>query len=167
MVEKNPKNLNVDVTLKNILENEAKEISNWKYEKKYSVYNYPPWEEMCEQKWGITIKEVRSTEYYGLYNILNDLIGYFRLHKIEDYILVSLGLKPNLCGRKLGDELMKNIIIQSQISYPNIKKIVLEVRSFNKRAIRCYLKNGFKLEYIYIKDTLTGRDIFFWMVFYI
>lgn len=151
--------------VKNLSKIEAKEISLWKYSAEYSVYNYPSWEKMCEQKWGITIKEIRSIEYFGLYNISNILVGYFRLHNTGDYILVSLGLNPSLCGKGLGDELMDNIKIQSKIEYPNIKKIVLEVRSFNKRAIRCYLKNEFKLESIYIKNTLTGKDIFFKMIY--
>lgn len=79
---------------------------------------------------------------------------------------MSLALNPSLCGKGLGNELMNAIKNQSKIKYPDIIKIVLEVRSFNRRAIKCYQKNGFKIENIYIKETLTGKDIFFKMVYY-
>ena len=72
--------------VKNISEIEAKEISLWKYQGEYSVYNYPSWEMMCEQKWAITIDDVREKEYFGLYNISNILIGNFRLHNTGDFI---------------------------------------------------------------------------------
>lgn len=150
--------------IKSISEVEAKEISCWKYLGEYSVYNYPSWEVMCKQKWGITISNIRESEYFGLYNSSNVLIGNFRLHKIEDCILLSLALSPTLCGKGLGNELMSIIKNQSKFEYPNITKIILEVRSFNRRAIKCYLKNGFKIESVYIKNTLTGRDIFFKMI---
>lgn len=152
--------------IKNISEVEAKEISLWKYLGEYSVYNYPSWETMCKQNWAITIDNVRAIEYFGLYNTLNILIGNFRLHNTGEFILVSLALNPSLCGKGLGNELMNAIKNQSKIKYPDITKIVLEVRSFNRRAIKCYQKNGFKIENIYIKDTLTGKDIFFKMVYY-
>lgn len=152
--------------VKNISEIEAKEVSLWKYQGEYSVYNYPSWEMMCEQKWAITIDDVREKEYFGLYNISNILIGNFRIHNTGDFILVSLALNPSLCGKGLGNELMNAIKNQSKIKYPEITKLVLEVRSFNRRAIKCYRKNGFKIENIYIKDTLTGKDIFFKMGYY-
>lgn len=152
--------------VKNLSEIEAKEISLWKYSAEYSVYNYPSWEKMCEQKWAITIDSIRAVEYFGLYNTSNILIGNFRLHNTGDSILVSLALSPALCGKGLGDELMNVIKSESKIKYPDITKIILEVRSFNRRAIKCYLKNGFKIENIYIKNTLTGKDIFFKMVYY-
>ena len=152
--------------IKNLSKVEAKEISLWKYIGKYSVYNYPSWDKMCEQKWAITIDDVREIEYFGLYNTSNILIGNFRLHNTGDCILVSLALNPSLCGKSLGNELMNAIKNQSKIKYPDITKIILEVRSFNRRAIKCYLKNGFKIESIYIKNTLTGKDIFFKMIYY-
>ena len=40
------------------------------------------------------------------------------------------------------------------------KRIALEVRSFNKRAIKCYEKAGFKITDVYKKDTLMGSDEF-------
>ncbi len=40
------------------------------------------------------------------------------------------------------------------------EKIVLEVRSFNKRAIKCYEKAGFEITNVYQKDTLIDSGEF-------
>ena len=40
------------------------------------------------------------------------------------------------------------------------KKVTLEVRSFNKRAIKCYKKASFEITDVYQKDTLIGSDEF-------
>lgn len=47
--------------------------------------------------------------------------------------------------------------------YPN-KEIVLELRSFNKRAIKCYKKEGFKIMGVYTKKTPIGYDEFIKMI---
>ena len=41
--------------------------------------------------------------------------------------------------------------------------VVLEVRIFNKRAIRCYESIGFKIKNNYIRDTFTGDVEFYYM----
>lgn len=41
----------------------AKEISTWKYDTPYSVYNYPDWDNISEQKWAITIAVKRKEEF--------------------------------------------------------------------------------------------------------
>ena len=48
--------------------------------------------------------------------------------------------------------------------YPN-KTITLEVRSFNKRAIKCYKKAGFVVKEVYRKDTPIGYGEFIMMEF--
>ena len=40
------------------------------------------------------------------------------------------------------------------------KNIALEVRSFNKRAIKCYERAGFEITNVYQKDTLIGSGEF-------
>ena len=43
-----------------LTEKYAKEISAWKYDDEYSVYNYPDWNKISAQKWAITIAEKRK-----------------------------------------------------------------------------------------------------------
>jgi len=42
-------------------------------------------------------------------------------------------------------------------------KVTLEVRTFNKRAIKCYLDFGFEIKDKFIKDTFDGKDEFYYM----
>ena len=59
---------------------------------------------------------------------------------------------------------MELLIQQCKKSYGN-KKIILEVRSFNERAIRCYEKAGFKVADTYNKETPMGYGEFIKMEF--
>ncbi len=75
------------------------------------------------------------------------------------FVLVGLGLKSLLCGQGLGNVLMELLKNECKKRYGS-KKIAVEVRSFNKRAIKCYKKAGFKITNVYQKDTLIGSDEF-------
>jgi len=77
----------------------------------------------------------------------------------KDFVLVGLGLKPSLCGQGLGNILMELLKNECKKRYGG-KKIALEVRSFNKRAIKCYERAGFEITDVYQKDTLIGSDEF-------
>lgn len=140
-------------------ENYAKQICSWKYNDEYSVYNYPEWESISKQNWAITVEEKRKNEFVAVINKCFGLCGYIRFNNNYNYVLVGLGLKPDLCGQGLGYKLMDILKSESRRRYNN-KTIILEVRSFNKRAINCYKKSGFKVLDIYKKDTLLGYDEF-------
>lgn len=73
--------------------------------------------------------------------------------------MVGLGLKPSPCGQGLGNILMELLKSECKKRYGS-KKIVVEVRSFNKRAIRCYERAGFEITDVYQKDILIGSDEF-------
>lgn len=137
----------------------AEQICRWKYEGIYSIYNYPSWEVVVKQKWGISIKVKREKEFVSVVDNFDILCGYIRFIEDKDYITIGLGLRPDFCGRGHGDEFMKIVIAESLRRYGK-KKIILEVRKFNKRAIRCYEKAGFKIIDSYTKDTLIGKGNF-------
>ncbi|MBC8588163.1 GNAT family N-acetyltransferase [Paratissierella segnis] len=142
----------------------AKEICDWKYDGEYSIYNYPEWDKAFDEKWAITIEEKRKKEFSAVVDDYNNLCGYIRLQKKDEYILIGVGLKPSLCGQGLGNTIMKIVKQQCRELYPN-KKIALEVRSFNERAIKCYKRAGFKVKGIYEKDTPIGHGEFIRMEF--
>ena len=58
------------------------EICNWRYEEPYDVYNYPEFEILREQEWGILFKETREREFLSLYKN-GELIGNFRFIENE------------------------------------------------------------------------------------
>ena len=149
----------MDLRLEILTEDHAKQICCWKYEEIYSIYNYPDWDTLNQQRWGITIEEKRKNEFTAVIDESNNLCGYIRFIEKKDFVLVGLGLKPSLCGQGLGDMLMELLKNECKNRYDN-KKIALEVRSFNKRAIKCYKKSGFEITDVYQKDTLIGSDEF-------
>ena len=121
---------------------QAKEISEWRYPSPYDVYNYPNWNIREENKWAVTLPERRKQEFriisYG-----DKVVAYFRLFENQPggkYFL-GLGLLPTLCGTGKGAVIMEQIL--AYVGKTKIKQLYLEVRDFNKRAIRCYQKAGF------------------------
>lgn len=149
----------MNLKLEILTEDHAKQICCWKYEEIYSIYNYPDWDTLNQQRWGITIEEKRKNEFTAVIDESNNLCGYIRFVENKDFVLVGLGLKPSLCGQGLGNILMELSKNECKKSYGS-KKIALEVRSFNKRAIKCYEKAGFEITDVYQKDTLIGSDEF-------
>lgn len=145
-------------------ETHAKEICDWKYYGEYSIYNYPEWNRISNEKWGITIEEKRKSEFSAVVDDYDCFCGYIRLVDKNDYILIGIGLKLSLCGQGLGNTLMEIVKQQCKKVYPG-KKVILEVRSFNERAIKCYKRAGFKVEDTYKKDTPLGYSEFVRMEF--
>lgn len=154
----------MNLGLDNLTETYAKEICSWKHYDEYSIYNYQEWDKILNEKWGITVEEKRKNEFKALVDDYNNLCGYIRLVNKNEYISIGIGLKPSLCGQGLGNLLMEIVKQQCKKKYPNMK-IVLEVRSFNKRAIKCYKKAGFKIVDVSKKDTPLGHGEFVKMEF--
>lgn len=150
--------------LDDLTESCAKEICSWKYNDEYSIYNYPEWNKIINERWGITVEVKRKSEFNAIVDERKNLCGYIRLIDKNDYVLIGIGLKPSLCGQGLGNITMEIVKQQCKNKYAN-KKIILEVRSFNKRAIRCYKNAGFDIVEIYKKNTPIGYGEFIKMEF--
>lgn len=137
-------------------EDEAKQICTWKYPNEYAVYNMDNWDVVTKQKWAIADELKRQEQFRSIYEN-DELIGYFRYRLIDNVINIGLGMKPELCGQGKGHEFLKFILTTEELKN---KKIELEVREFNKRAIKSYEQVGFKIVTIEEKDTLIGQDNF-------
>jgi ribosomal protein S18 acetylase RimI-like enzyme len=144
-----------------LTEKYAKEISTWKYDNEYSVYNYPDWNIISAQKWAITVAEKRKNEFMAVINETR-LCGYFRFLVNDQIVMVGLGLNPQFCGKGYGKQLMDLITREFEKRFTD-KILELEVRTFNKRAIRCYLSAGFLKLHTYTKKTPIGTDTFLLM----
>lgn len=131
-------------------EDDAKEICTWQYEGEYRQYGCPEWSKAVEKKWGITIAEKREKEFKSVYDENNLMCGFVRFRSVDDEesVLIGLGLKPCLCGHGVGAVLMQLIKDYCDKVY-HWKKIVLDVDTQNKRAIKCYERAGFKKVVIY------------------
>lgn len=106
--------------LAKLTEEYAREICGWKYENEYSVYNYPDWKTVLEQKWGIADETKRRNEFTAVIDEKSALCGYFRLVvKDKNSVMLGLGLNPQLCGKGLSAKFMELIIGKYEKLYPN------------------------------------------------
>lgn len=142
-------------------EDYAKEICGWKYDGEYAIYNFSDWSVVVKNGWDLAIKDIRESEFVAIL-LDNQLIAYGRLIRDENKAFIGIGLKPSMCGRGLGKDVMRLLIRECNNRFPGCL-VSLEVRSFNKRAIRCYESIGFKIKDKYIKKTFTGEDEFYYM----
>ena len=134
----------------------AKQISLWKYEGDYEIYNLPTYEEMKAKNYGM-VNTDRANDYI-CYVDNEEVIAYASMKKMEDgRIFFGIGLKPDNCGKGNGSYFLNDSLIDIKNKYPK-SKIYLEVRSWNKRAIKAYEKTGFVLTNTIIKKDRLGND---------
>ncbi|URZ14569.1 GNAT family N-acetyltransferase [Clostridium felsineum] len=158
----------MDLNITEMDYNKALEISNWNYEKQFSIYNMNGSEE-C-------IKELLHGDYFAVLDNKNNLVGYYgfgaaaRVPLGEDLGLynddiitdIGLGLNPNLCGHGVGFDFF-NCGLNFAKSKLNAKNFRLTVTTFNKAAIKIYLKLGFKKVVSFPAMSSIG-EIEFWIM---
>ena len=139
----------------------AKEITTWRYEGEYEIYNLPSWDEVIKKQISLCKKEKREN-FIGYLNEENNLIGFVNLVDEGDSVFFGIGVKPEYCGAGIGKQIIKMALDECSKRYEN-KPIILEVRSWNKRAIKCYESQGFKIVKIKKQETYAGFGEFFVM----
>lgn len=126
-------------------ENFAKEILNWKYESPYDFYNLN----------SDSTKEFLENKYYCVIDKSNEeLIGFFCIGESaqvptgsqfgaysEGLVDIGIGMKPELTGRGNGSNFFSFIL--RQIQKNSHTPLRLTVAKFNHRAIHLYEKFGF------------------------
>jgi len=141
---------------------EKREICAWKYSDDYAVYNLPSYEVMKEKQIGF-FNPAREQNYRAFYDE-DCLIGFVNIKEEETEIFIGIGVKPELCSKGYGKRILQETYVISKELYPN-KRLYLEVRTWNERAIHCYLKAGFKIVgEPFEQKTGTGVGTFYRMV---
>ena len=134
----------------------AKQITEWFYEGDYSDYNLPSYEQCKNEKYGMT-REDRWNNYI-VYTINNEVVFYSNMKQMDNNKLyIGVGLKPEYCGKGLGNFFLNDSINEMKKIYPE-RTLFLEVRSWNKRAIKSYEKLGFKITNTVISKDRLGND---------
>lgn len=134
----------------------AREICGWRYEGVYEVYNFSEYEEAARQGWSIADARRRAEEFRAVVDDAGVLEGYFRMDDSSPGELeLGLGLRPDLCGRGRGEGFVRLITRYAQTLYPH-RRLFLEVRTFNRRAVRCYEAAGYRRTGAYRKNTPWG-----------
>ena len=115
-------------------------ICGWKYDGEYAVYNNLPYEEQIKHHRGFGDPK---NNYYSFCEGTK-LIAYINLIEKEREVFFGIGVAPEYCDQGYGTQICKFARIISKKLYPG-KPVYLEVRTWNKRAVRCYEKAGFRI----------------------
>lgn len=148
-------------TTHKLSETQIKDISNWKYSGEYSIYNLPAWEVMVRNKYSLS-DELRRDRYIGYTNENKELVGYVSLLDKGNSVSFGIGIKPDYCDKGLGKIITKMALIESNKRFPN-KPVILEVRTWNERAVNCYKSQGFEIIGTKKLETRLGPGEFYIM----
>ncbi|MBE6059201.1 MAG: GNAT family N-acetyltransferase [Clostridium sulfidigenes] len=126
-----------------ISEEHAKEIASWQHPGEYSIYNLPSWDIMIKENYSLC-DSLKRKRFIGFINENKELVGFVNLLDKGESVFFGIGVKPNYCNKGIGKAITKMAIIESKKRFPD-KPILLEVRTWNKRAINCYKSQGFEI----------------------
>ena len=134
-------------TIRNMNEDYAVEILNWRYESPYDFYN----NEVNPD----SLKELLGDSYSIVLDQNNRLIGFFCTGDSaqvpagrqfgaysEAMVDLGIGMKPELTGQGHGSTFFSFVLRYVQDNYEGVP-IRLTVAKFNERAIHLYKKFGF------------------------
>ena len=130
-------------------------VSNWHYDDVYSFYDMAADEDdlrifMDTKNWQNTIRAVVNEN--------DGLVGWASFYTENDEFWLSLGLRPDLTGQRLGEEFVSECIRHAIARYKLIKPTIkLAVALFNQRAITVYQRVGFIETNKTIRDTHIGQ----------
>ena len=143
-----------------ITEEEKEEISRWRYDGEYAIYNLPSYEEMKQQNCGLANPKNHFFSFYEK----QCLVGYVNLCPEGKEVFFGIGVKPECCGQGYGQKMTVLASILSEALFPG-KPMYLEVRTWNRRAIQCYKKVGFVVQgQEFSQTTGAGEGRFYRMV---
>ena len=134
----------------------AKQICEWKYEDECSIYYLPSYNDCKEKKYNINREDSKNN--YIVYLINDEVIFYSNMKEMDNNKLyIGVGLKPKFCGLGYGTYFLEDSVKKIKIRYPSYT-LFLEVRSWNKRAIKSYERLGFKITNVVISKDRLGND---------
>lgn len=134
-------------------------VANWRYEPPYDVYNFPTYEDMLKKS--SSFLDYDSFIYHSIINEHNELIALFNLTEEEHQVFFGISMNPSFCGKGLSHIILPMICNYAETMYH--KPLYLQVRTWNKRAIKAYENAGFKIETRALFKTETSIDEFYIM----
>lgn len=143
-------------------EAEKEIICGWNYEGEYAIYNMPPYKEQKEK--GIALGNPDRAKNFYSYCDGDALIGFTNILEEESEVFIGIGVHPAMCAHGYGQKILALAASISRNLYPG-KPLYLEVRTWNRRAVRCYTKAGFQIDGEPIRqETSIGDGEFYRMV---
>lgn len=129
----------------------AKQICSWRYEPPYNVYDYLSYEAALNEQAAIT-KTENADNYLCFWNDVT-LVAYTSIIPKGENLYIGIGVAPQFCSQGMGETFLNQTILECKRRC-SCKEIWVQVRSWNERAIKCYIKCGFVEKY---RDTITDR----------
>jgi ribosomal-protein-alanine N-acetyltransferase len=130
-------------------------IANWHYDDVYSFYDMAADE--ADVRIFVDTKNWQNITKAVL-NENDELVGWASFYTENDEFWLSLGLRPDLTGRGLGEEFVTQCVKYAVSQYKLIKNTIkLAVALFNQRAIKVYQRAGFTETNRTVRDTHIGR----------
>lgn len=125
-------------------------------------YNFPPMNDKEIKIW-YTMKANRLfNKYYGIRNEKEKLIGYMGIKDIKiirRQSTLGIVLDPNYVDKGYGTEIL-DTFLNYYFTEMKMRRMILEVAEFNKRAYRVYEKMGFKPVGYYLDEFFdSGLDL--------
>jgi len=137
----------MELFVKDMNEDFAKQILSWTYEKPYEIYN----NELSEE----TMREILTNSYFAVVTIGDELVGFFCIGEsaqvpigslfgvYNEYLIdIGIGMKPELTGKGLGYTFFSFILNEIKAIFDQ-NTVRLTVLTSNTRAIHLYEKFGF------------------------
>lgn len=146
----------MEFTFSSMNETDAHEVSTWRYEAPYDVYNPGNDEDNDAEASDISELLDRRSPYYAVRNEQGELVGYFcygtagqpwevnepSLYVDDRVIVIGLALRPDLTGKGFGLSFVNAGLAFAREQFTPAM-FHLYVLAFNQRAIRVYERVGF------------------------
>ena len=113
------------------------EVMSWQYDAPYEFYS------------GDGLPPLNPERFFVVHDAEDQLVGFYYFEQRGDALFYGLGLRPDLTGRGLGLAFVEEGLSFARRTYGQ-RRVILDVASFNQRAITVYRRAGFKV---------TGRHV--------
>ncbi|NLK43365.1 MAG: GNAT family N-acetyltransferase [Tissierellia bacterium] len=152
------------VTIRDLKLEDVFEMRNWGYHDNPLLedYNFPHMSDKEIKLWYKMKVNSFFNKYYSIRNERDELIGYMGIKGIKIFrreSTLGIVLDPNHINKGYGTEILDTFLRHYFIEM-KMKKMILEVAEFNKRAYRVYEKIGFQPVGYYLDDFFNqGLDL--------
>lgn len=135
------------ITIRELKLEDVFSMKNWGFHENTLIedYNFPPMNDKEIKLWYKMKTDRLFNKYYGVLNENNQLIGYMGIKDIKVVrreSTLGIVLDPNNVDKGYGTEIL-DTFLQYYFTEMKMRKMILEVAEFNKRAYRVYEKIGF------------------------
>lgn len=143
-------------------EEEKYAIGTWKYPGEYALYDSEPYAEAKRKGFGFANP---ANHFYSFYDG-ETLVGFINLtlYEGESEVFFGIGVHPEHCGCGYGKQMTSAARQIAAQQFPG-KRLYLEVRTWNTRAVRCYERAGFHIAGApFHRTTALGDGEFYRMI---